>query len=784
MRVSRKMTMDLFDSDEECVNDEELIKKIEEHLNEPNGFTNKSNGFMCLEALVKGMYMLLTFSLRFNPFYWVFCALCYVARGLWSICKLPWRLLQWITKTNNQGMNVRNCSQFTPGTSSLGLFGWICYLFIMAGSMLCYSYIFSETESKVVRYYLSHSFPVFVCGAVHSLHKSSTLLLCFSLVVATAFMAHLNPNAHAPADNSVFSAQHMYEWFNRYFHSKHQGMNMQTSFAIINYMLTKCSFQRNSNACSEAFARAEWFRRMFDNASYEFLEGQSYIGEVHVNVPFIDHNNQTTDELMSWSDCKAKLNVSNPNQDYSMCALYFVQHRYQLGLNVQEKLSRWKTTIQPLLNVSRSVGATFFEKNSYARESLTFMANAFMGWVQCPPSLITGLNMVLSGMHMVDSNPVNDLWIKLGDYFTDYFRKFAYEDFTTQAVSRVVIDFPLVHQYTSIPAENLYQPEWKRYVIPYDKGEVVIQHDVAANMPMRSNNRLIRAEKCPSLERVKNISWNLRECKMFELFIMQVIDSSFNSDYPPNDCPKSCKQRYQTTGCLQSTEAVIKSQVESLEREREKMKQVAAAPRLSMGDVENIKAQLTACKNTREALESQSKIDREKFKKLQIDYNDLQEKNEEQQNILEQVQQQKLVDAVAADVAVVQCNSINDAQVKAIESVLEGAAEINRFELTRLIQQVIATPGSVSEILQSFYANTGSALVGTKNSIDRFSDAVKWFGVGIGTLSVSYAIATMWSTQAASATTVASVLAQAAVQAPPAATAAAAAAPVVAAVVT
>ena len=360
-------------------------------------------------------------------------------------------------------------------------------LLIMAGSMFCYSVLITETNSKVLRHYMSLSFPIFVCGAVHSLHKSSTVLLCASVGAAMIFMLHLNPNALVPQDNSVFSPEYMYQWFNQFFDGKHQGMNMQTPFAIINFLLTKCSFQRNSDACSEAFARAEWFRGILNNASYEFLDEQSYIGDVYVNVPYLNHNDQSTDELMSWSDCKAKFNATHRNDDYSLCSLYFVQHRYQLGLNVRDKLLRWKTTIQPLMNISTSVGAVFFEKNSYARESLTFMANAFMGWVQCPSSLISGLNMAMSGVHMMDTNPVNDLWLKLGNYFADYFSKFVYEDYTTQAVPRVIIDFPFVH-YPVLPAQ--YQPEWKMYTIPYDKGEVVIKHDVAVNLPMTSRNKI------------------------------------------------------------------------------------------------------------------------------------------------------------------------------------------------------------------------------------------------------------------------------------------------------
>ena len=581
----------------------------------------KSIGFfsrLCA-ALVKGMYFLLRIGRLGNPFYWVYLVLSYLVKGFLYSWMSPWGFLKWIMASRPGVLGLQNPREPERKSSSLGFVGWTCYLLIMAGSMFCYSVLIAETESKVLRHYMSLSFPIFVCGAVHSFHKSSTVLLCASVGVAMVFMLHLNPNALVPQDNSEFRPEYMYQWFNRFFDGKHQGMNMQTPFAIINFLLTKCSFQRNSDSCSEAFARAEWFRSILNNASYEFLDETNYIGEVYVNVPYLNHNDQPIDEIMSWSDCKAKYNATDRNDDYSLCSLYFVQHRYQLGLNVKDKLLRWKTTIQPLMNISTSVGAMFFEKNSYARESLTLMANAFMGWVQCPSSLITGLNMAMSVVHMVDTNPVNDLWLKLGNYFEDYFSKFVYEDYTTQAVPRVMIDFPLVH-YPVLPVQ--YQPEWKMYTIPYEKGEVVIKHDVAVNMPMISSNRIykFKEERCPSLEKIKNISWNLRDCKEFEIFVMQVIDSSFDSNYPPNECPKSCKQRYQSTGCLQSTEAIIKSQVHALDRERESMKAIATANNGSYGANLNIAIKLASCQSSIEALVNRSKIDQKRYNELEYNY--------------------------------------------------------------------------------------------------------------------------------------------------------------------
>ncbi len=740
-----------------------------------------------IAALVKGMYMLLTVGCYLNPFYWVMLVLSYLVKGFLYTWMCPWHFLKWITATKPGVLQSRNPCEPERKSSSLGFLGWTCYLLIMAGSMFCYSVLIADTESKVLRHYMSLSFPIFVCGAVHSLHKSSTVLLCASVGLAMVFMLHLNPNALVPQDNSVFSAEYMYQWFNRFFDGKHQGMNMQTPFAIINFLLTKCSFQRNSDACSEAFARADWFRGIFNNATYEFLEEQSYIGEVYVNVPYLNHNEQPTDDLMTWTECKAKFNTTQ-NDDYSLCALYFIQHRYQLGLNVRDKLLRWKTTIQPLMNISTSVGAVFFEKNSYARESLTFMANAFMGWIQCSSSLISGLNMAMSGVHMVDTNPVNDLFLKLGNYFADYFSKFVYEDYTTQAVSRVIIDFPLVH-FQVLPAK--YQAEWKMYTIPYNNGEVVIKHDVAANMPMKGKIKMytFKEQRCPSLEKIKNISWNLRDCKDFEVFIMQVIDSSFDSNYPPNECPKSCKQRYQTTGCLQSTEAVIQSQIEALNRERISMKAISTAPRESKGEFLRIQQLLSFCNNSKIALENQSKIDKRKYNELLWNYTLLSEKLEENQKllidtnkILEEKVQQNLIEGLQANIALVECNSINAQQVKAIEEVLNSASVNNAMELSRLIQRVIATPGNVAESIQSFYTSAGKTFTDTKNSMDKFSDALKWLGIGISGVAVAAAMHIALGASSAKAATAASMLATAATQAPPVATVAAGvAAPVVAA---
>jgi len=227
----------------------------------------------------------------------------------------------------------------------------------------------------------------------------------------------------------------------------------------------------------------------------------------------------------------------------------------------------------------------------------------------------------------------------------------------------------------------------------------------------------------------------------------------------------------------------------ALDRERISMKAISTAPRESKGDYLHMQQLLSICNHSKVALENQSKIDKRKYYELQWNYTLLSEKLEENQKLLintnkllEEKEQQKLIEGLHANIALVECNSINAQQVKAIEEVLNRASANNAMELSRLIQRVIATPGNVAEIMQSFYTNAGKTFTDTKNSMDKFSDALKWLGIGTSGVAVAAAIHIALGASSAKAATAASMLATAATQAPPAATVAAGvAAPVVAA---